>query len=417
MSLGLRYGYRYGLRYGEGGAAPPTPDPTGPAGTLLPWPVEAFTWGLTWRTDILAMRDGSEYRQALNDYPRESFDVEFVLDTADARYMREILKANAARVFHLPVRILDVLATAAVTSTTVTADVSLADWAVVGQRVMLEDDAGNTHATHLATVSVGSVTIADAVAATFPAGSRLVPLACVYLDDKATAGHYAVNAGRWSARARAFLPLTVLGGGGTAPATYASHDLLEEAPDMDDATASEAIDGGIDLIDAGGAIAVTTAYTVANVQRSGSFTAQSEAERQTWLRFLVARNGRQVTFWHATHRADFDVTASGSGTLTVSNPSAYGSAYVATWAAALVGTHIAVKISGAATRYLQIAAATVGASTTVLDVTGASPNLTGLTITMVCRLELVRLADDTVMLEDRGAGLLGFDLPTIVVPQ
>lgn len=356
---------------------------------------------MAWRTDILKSWNGKERRAALLGTPRETFDIGYELDVAQLRLLRETLLRNPEEIYLIPLRQFDIAARADVTSTTIVADVTHAEWCAPGQRVYVENanEQGYTAVVQSVTPSTG---IASIVLDATPPGAHalyaanmagLSPLVPVYLEDNLPSGFYAVAAGRWRMRGHVAWPTAPTGLG----ATLVSHDGL---PVLDrrlriEEVAQENASAGIQVYDHGAAIETRWSRAVADVHRALEFFFDGAAERQYLRKFLAAVVGRQKPFLLPTWHPDLIVATqpTGTGLRVQAPPTANALDYLNDWFPSLAHRRLQLVMSDGTVIYRTVSGAidnTDGTQTLTLtsgvDTSGASPDVSQVSFLETCRL-------------------------------
>lgn len=384
--------------------------PVSSDGVVLSWEPDIGlhrTW--KWETDLMTMVDGTEQRIAHYDYPIESFDAVFILDAAQVIQLRALLFNAPSSTFLFPDRPESMLVVADVTSTTVDiGDATLVDWWVTGQRVMLEGVDGSQHASYVVTIVDAVATIHDAVPDTYLAGTtRIMPLIAIALPDGQKTALNLVAAGSWAFTARALAPAALASGGptigaGGAIATYDDLILFDrhQALASDDLT-EQTNQGGLQVIDYGAAVEVTSLRTLSTIQRSHTFTFDSDGERQWWKAFLAACRGRQVSFLLPTWHEDLVVHTQPTSTALVVEANDVVGNYVTDWWPSRAHRWIRCAMTDGSVLVRRITAAvdnldgTLGLTLDVaIDTASSAPDIVRIEFLQRCRL-----ADDAVTFE------------------
>lgn len=370
---------------------------TGPAGTLLPWQYESCAEKYSWLTDVTKTFSGKERRAALlGSMPAKHFEAEYLLDDYQERWLRARLVNSPVAVYHLPIRFDALLATAAVTGTTVTVTATgSADWAIAGQRVLLEDADGTQHATHITATTATTITINDAVPSTMPANlTAIMPLEPVYLLDGEATGNYTVDMAEWKLAARGIV-FDDNFGLGTSLTSFDSLTVCDRRP-VSESLAQEQSVANSWFGDYGAIVAVDGGYTRSDVKRSHEFAWHTVAERQWWRLFLNHCRGRFKTVLLPTWLDDLTASTTWSTTaLTVYADDDHGN-YISHWTHQ---TRLQIELAngeilhrkvnsyvdnGNGTQTLTLATANTGGSTTV---------------SKISFLELVHLEGDQVVIQ------------------
>ena len=388
--------------------------------TLVRWPADQVRHTMAWRTDVLKAWDGTEYRIALATVPRDRYELGIPLDDADVRQVRGWLLTDPAGTYEIPLRHERLLATSAVTVGTVAVGTTtLSDWAVVGQRVLVESllDPDDYYTAAITVVAASLLTL-DTLppgGMTFPAElTAIAPLVSVLLENGQAIGRYQVNAGRWSLVGRAAAPRSSFGAG----ATLVTHDSLTVMDRMPRAAglAQEQMAAGVEILDQGGAIATAWSRTVSDVRRSHTWQiANTAAERQWWKKFLGSVRGRQKPFLLPTWRHDLDLVSNPAGTSLIVEgpPTPDAPGYVTTYWPSLAHRRVQLLKSDGTVAYRTISAAVDNLDGTQ---TLTIATLTA-TVTRVSFLETVRLDTDEVTVDLVAAEYGDLELPCCVVQQ
>ena len=413
--FGSVFGSVFGAAFGSVGVA------ASRIGQLIPWsPTGGVRRSMAWRTSILKSWSGTEKRISLLEFPQESFEAEFELDDFAARYLRGKLFSGASGVFLLPDRFESILVTANVTASTVTvASTALADWAVVGHSVLLEDDEGNQHDTTISTSDATTFTLDDAVSGTFLANrTRISPIYSVYLADGQPTGYYRVNAGKWRMQARLIGVPETMGTGAAAFTTLDGLTVLDRQPVTPD-MAQEQNQAGIALIDFGAVVEVNTGRTVADIGRSHAFWYRTAAERQWWKAFFYAARGQQVSFLVPTWLDDLTVHTQPNSTALIVYADDDRGDYVSYWEDSTAHLWLQFEMDDGTVlhRIIESAVDNLDGTNTLtlnasIDASGANPD-----ISRISFMERCRLAGDSVTFEHGSSGLVTFPLAFTVVQQ
>lgn len=286
----------------------PQPAPAPLATTRIPDADGGFRWIQQWRTDVLTAWDGTEQRISTRSLPRDRYEGSFLLDDADLRYVRQLLSASPAGQVDLPLPHEAVATTAAITGGTIYVTATHADWIAIGRRIYVRAPSGAAYTTTITGANGGTLNVADSppVGATFPAGLTLVfPVEGVLLDDGQGLNRYAVAAGRWPFAGRS-PTFRAAGGAGATVQTFSGLPVLDRRPHLE-RTAAEQILGGVQLLDAGGAIGAVTSWGRSKHRRQGLWRIDTPAERQWWKAFLGAVRGRWKPFLYPTWWPDLEL--------------------------------------------------------------------------------------------------------------
>jgi len=298
----------------DSGAAPVIP-PLGPDGILLVDGIEieleiGATHVVEYWTDIHQPISGLETRTKLLSRPRETIKTDVIITDEDVfRLLRRRRAFNPTDVYLIPVRFEGATAQSDVGGTSFSLDVTYVDWAVPGQRVFIEGPSAAYHAViQTAGGGPGIVTVTVDTAppsGNFPAIATTVnPVRPFYLESPSSVGRYQVGAGSWTAVARGYDPVAVIGTGATIN-TVDGRTILDRAPIVDGLGAEDRPEGQVVMHDYGARVLPEWQRTSSDIFRSHQFTIRSSAERQYYRKFLETVAGRQKTFLLPTWRADF----------------------------------------------------------------------------------------------------------------
>lgn len=375
--------------------------------TLALLPANPFRWTLRWRTDVRQAWDGTEQREATIADARESFGGSFYLPDAAYATIRQLLSADPAGAFELPLVPEIVASVNAITSTTIAIDPTYAEWNVVGRRVLVVGPSGHGYKTAITVVAGGgaTLTVGDSppVGEVYPAGTTMIwPLEGVLLRDGQALGRYAVNAGRWSYVGDAAEVRAIAGTGATV-ATFDGYQVLDRRPLG--AEASEQVIGGVGFEDAGGAVSSSTGWLRSQIVRGGaSWLIRSPSDRQWWKAFLLERRGCWSPFLYPTWRPDLTVHTQPTGATALLR---VVEDYSGEWFPSLAHRRLQVEYADGSLAYFAVASVTTGAGYDELTLTMPFPGaLPGSSIVKVSFLETARLAADEATIE-YGPGWIG----------
>jgi len=388
--------------------------------TLVRWPADSFRHTQAWRTDVQKSRDGLERRVCLSQSPRDRYELGIPLTTAQALQVRGWLLNDPAGTYEIPLRFERLLATAEVTDGDFqTGGITLSDWAVAGQRVLVESliDPDDYYTAEIDSVASAPTITLDTLppgGMDFPAGlTAISPLVDVLLENGQAIGHYKVNEGYWSMAARAAAVRASFGDGASLT-SLSSVPILDRVP-MDVGLGQEQAASGVEIQDAGGAIATTWPRTVSDIRRSHRWqVANTAAERQWWKLFLYTVRGRQKPFLLSTYQHDLVAASNPAGTsLIVEGPPTTGAAdYVTDWWPSLAHRRLHIVDTAGASSYRAVTAAVDNLDGTQ---TLTIASLTA-TVARISFLELCRFDTDEVVTEYSGPDV-GEISPEIMVVQ
>lgn len=389
--------------------------------TLLSYDVEdGATITYSWLSNIRDMWSGKETRASLIRTPRQKFEFSSLLTDEQYRLAIGALEADAADapLFALALAHED-LTIASATSLTITVpSLTLCDWAVDGQRVVVVSTDGERIDTTIDGAPAGSViTLADDVSTVAEPGARIMPVVQTYLEADQDLSRRRINIGSWrlvaTAAENGYGATTAWGVG----ATVATHDgipVWDRGNVLEDA--DQALVSDVSLIDTGLGVSAIGKRTLPFWKRGFAIESSDAAEWQWFKAFLMAVRGRAIAFLMPTGRPDAIAESDAStGVLTVS-----GVDYAGNWAASLAQRRIKLVFADGSTAYRTIISSVDNGDGTQ-DLTLAS-SIAG-TISRIEFLETVRLdSDDVTVRFQSGAFACSLSakvlqLPTEVAPS
>lgn len=396
--------------------------------TVISYIPEAFTYTLSWSTEVMKMENGLERRLPRRHSPRELVRVTYLL-TEDAedflRNLRRLFFLEPDATFEIPFRHERVVPAGNVTSTSVViAQAKTLDWAVAGRRVYVErddDEAGYGATINAVSAPSGgnvTLTLSASPPATYEAArTRVCPLIEVQ-PDRPELGRYRVTGGGWTLSGHVINPAYPQGQG-ASPTDYDGVDVLDRRPPRQEADqVNEDFDPGLTVVDEGGVIAVSTLYELSDARRSIDMSVGLEADASLavsdwiwWKAFLWRRLGRLVEFYMPSWRADLELVEQPdpAPTLVVYDDPDYRP-----WFAADSHKRLALELENGSLELVEVTSVDDNLNGTLTLNLAAS--LSGNPVSQVCFLELVRLDADDVRLE-LGATKLDFAVPVVVVQQ
>lgn len=385
-------------------AAPSPPATLGTDGTVLPYPLGTTRRVSRWSTNILKTWSGREQRIAQMDTPRERYEADLLLLTDDEnRNVRALMFRHPASVYLLPLRHEALTVQAPVTGVGVSIDTTYSDWISPGRRVLVEAPGGAYYYTGIvqtmipATPGPTVLTLDVAPSVAFPAGSQLMPLFAVNLEDQQAMGRFAVNAGRIPLAVRGLDPLPGIAVG-PAIATFDSLPVLDRRP-LNNTLTQERELAALEFLDRGAVYQVAWSRDQADFLRTFSFTYRTAAERQFWKRFFLTVRGQQKPFLLPTWRSDFPDGFSIVGTtITFAETASFN--YVADWFPSLAHKRVMAHRQDGTFTYAKVNSATDLGSTqsmvTSVDLSVGSP------VVALSFLETVRLSGDEIEFQHDG---------------
>jgi hypothetical protein len=378
------------------GSPPPTPG-RGPNGTALVVLVEdGAQVTLSWGTDVIPARDGTEHRIATTDCPRDSYAFTANLTDAQSQAVQSAIVRRGAKAQVFLLGDMSEAATISLSSVGVAVVVPTTqymDWIYNGARVAVMDLDTGVYQTGVVQSSSSTTIVLDQ-SVTVTQGDVIMPLRSVYLDSAQKLGAYAVNAARYDLVARAFLYGDQNGDWtvhGAAVTSYTNPSALTlpvfTGGNEANSLVGRALATGAEMLDVGGAIQQYGPQLVSKIARELRYTIRTDADRQ-WLKaFLGAVVGKQKSFYLPSWRADFTVTGTSFGNQVITYNST--TAYAGQWS--LTGAHNQVQVitTTGAVLYRTIVAATDngdGTETMQLD-SGFAGTVAAISFLERCRLD------------------------------
>lgn len=369
--------------------------PSGLAGTLTVYPPEhpiSQTW--TWRTDVLDSWDGDEHRLSLMGAPRESYQMDILIEDAELRRIRADLFNTTGPGVHLIPRWEEGLTVTATPVSTVlnVPNTALSDWMAVNQRVVVVGPTGDAYQALIVSFTSTTITIDVSV----PAGSYLggathvYPLAAVYFEAGPQVSRWRVNLGRWRMDARVAEFGYAFGTGATALTTFDGVTVLTEQPLGNDTT-DEAMEHQEEFFDFGATFTRKHAQLLGDIQRTHAFRIGDAATRQYWKSFLTSVNGRQGTFLLSTWHPDLvlDSQPIDDGFIVIDSSQV---SYITKWYPSLAHKRLQFRMASGAVLYREVIDVTDnldGTESLELDAsvdTGALGNVDFISFLETCRL-------------------------------
>jgi hypothetical protein len=347
-----------------------------------------------WMTDVMKSWNGKEQRVSLLSSPKQKFSgVALLVDGEDRSVRAQLVAAaqtGAAFLLGLPYEELTLTAASSGAVVTVTAaDLTLCDWALPGQRVLVMDLDNTT--TSAVVQSTTATTITLDVAPGAKAGARIMPATAVYLDAQQGLGRHIVNMTEWHLSATgAEFGYGGVDGMGTNTATSYAGLLVWNRRDIDD-VAEDSMQALTEIVDLGGLPIGVGSASTPDWGRQVRYRGSDQPSWQ-WLKWMIGQTrGRAKSFLLPTWRPDMLFVSSGVGTLLVKSSSVSGAGNVIAW------------LTSTSTRYVQ--ALDVSGNIDYLTISSWGDNLDGtvtlnvdhtlaLTPVMLSWLERVRWESD-----------------------
>lgn len=403
------------------------------AASLVLEPVDGMTVTYTWQTDIIRSRSGLEHRIATNPCPREDYTFSARLDDGAIAALQSALVQNQALAGAFGVALMHESLGLTAPGAGVTINVAttgLSDWCEPGQTaiVMLPD------LTYVAIVvqSYTATTItADVNVGAFGVlGARVMPVIPCYLDDTQTFGLYPANAGTYTIKARSTYFGNASGAWsprGSSITTWTdafSHSLIVwdrriKMEDGDTQTSPRATIGGTIIVDQGGVLDLVSVQPVTDFQREIQCWIYSDADRQFVKTFFGATFGQQVVFGLPTWKPDLVLAsgdASGGTLIVLAPPTANTADYMRQWFLSPAQQQLQLLMSNGTVAYVRV--------TDVADLFNGTQELqldisvTG-TIAMISFLETARFDVDAMAItynDDSDGNTIGGDVGVFKAP-
>jgi len=378
-----------------------------------------FRWTLTWRTDVIVARDGTEQRIATLTYPRQQFEGSFLLDVADTRTVRQFLHAAPDGTYELPLAHEAVAATAEVTGGTLfisSAAAALSDWIAPGRRVYVRGPAGDAYTTSITGSSGGTINVSSSppVGGRFPAGLTLIfPIEQIRLENGQGLARYRVNLARWNFSGRSATRAQP-GAGAPAATTFDGYRVLDRRP-FQEQTVEEVVDGGVEFLDNGATMTSDTSWGRGKLRRLGTWRIDSPSDRQWMKAFLTERRGKWTPFLFPTWQPDlatYEQPTAGAAFIRVTTD------YIAKWYPSLAHRRLQIEYADRSVthHYVHSTSQASGYQELTLVPTLANPIPTG-GVTRVSFLETARLDTDEATFEYGSGWKAKVSLPSIVVQE
>lgn len=275
--------------------------------------ITAWLWGpdggllerLEWLTDVMPAYNGNEQRMQIRTTPRRSFEYDFAAIGADRRRAENVLYSWGARVFAVPVwfdgETLEASVSAGALS--IPCSAQYRDYHV-GGLAMLMKDATSYEVVEIGAVGVSSITIARALQATWPAGTKIYPLRLARMPD--SVGVRRFNGDTSYGRVR-FVCTDINTYTAATETTYRGYPVLTDKPNWSEDLSDE-WQRKTQWFDSPSAGYFVDDESGLPTHRQGQrWTLTSRAQIDTYRQWLYARKGRLTSFWLPTWAADIVV--------------------------------------------------------------------------------------------------------------
>ena len=378
------------------------------------WPVSER---LEWNTGILTAADGSEQRLARRRPPRQMITYEWVCrDRTQSQILETILHRWLHRSWFVPIWPEAERRAAALTAgaTEIAIDTRYADFRAASRAVVYSDP-DHAEVVRIASKTDDALTIAPALAGTYPAGQWVMPCRLGYPIAPAIRQRY-TGGGALVELTYAVTDNTIVTGH-TAALSYGGYEVVTDPAWLTEEVFGERYDGGVTIVDSGlGNLKLAPGSRHFNIvtQDYGRRHADKAAAWAT-RQWLHAINGRQTAFLVPTFQADFLLTravAPADVTIYVANRGR-----AARMGVNALRTYLAFRPVDATLIPRQITGmATISTSEETMTL-AAAPGAAFAAGTTLCWVDLCRLASDTAEFQWHAPGRSLCDLPLVRVTQ
>lgn len=359
---------------------------------------------LNYVTDVMKAWDGTEQRVGVRAYPRQVLSGKIVAENdQEARSLRAQMFFGVVSPVVVPLwhETFSLYADAGLGTFTLSGDFAIADWAVDDFLYLETTDGDTFELVKLDTISDTTLTVTNALKASYPAGSKVYPTMTGTMRDNSSFSRYPVNASVVNFRVEAF-ERRALGGKTASVDTYNSLTMLDRRP-LNNELIPESFSIRSDKIDYGGVYEVKTSQAFSNISRPVSLIIADRDDLQFWKLFLDTIVGRREPLYMPTFRADLLVVVQpdiGGSVIVISDDPNY----LTDWWPSIGHRDIVINNVAGDRLYRSITGAVDNGDGTVsisLDV--ALPGTADeSTIVSIEFLELVRLHSDQVILRHHG---------------
>ena len=378
------------------------------------WPVSER---LEWNTGILTAADGSEQRLARRRPPRQMITYEWVCrDRTQSQILETILHRWLHRSWFVPIWPEAERRAAALTAgaTEIAIDTRYADFRAASRAVVYSDP-DHAEVVRIASKTDDALTIAPALAGTYPNGQWVMPCRLGYPIAPAIRQRY-TGGGALVELTYAVTDNTIVTGH-TAALSYGGYEVVTDPAWLTEEVFGERYDGGVTIVDSGlGNLKLAPGSRHFNIvtQDYGRRHADKAAAWAT-RQWLHAINGRQTAFLVPTFQADFLLTravAPADVTIYVANRGR-----AARMGVNALRTYLAFRPVDATLIPRQITGmATISTSEETMTL-AAAPGAAFAAGTTLCWVDLCRLASDTAEFQWHAPGRSLCDLPLVRVTQ
>lgn len=273
---------------------------------------------LAWKTDVIRAYEGQEQRIKLLGKPRRNLAFSYLLEDANqgARFQSKVWGWQQ-RTFAVPVWMDQawlaadlVVGALAIPYATGYRDIS------IDQPVMLWLDHAAWEIVEVASFTAATLTLKRSTRATWPAGTRVVPLRFGHMPKALDLGRAnSVMAGvrvEWSLDPAVGITANRISPSGLA--VYQTYEVLTEEPDWS-LDLGEGAERDMDLVDFETGLVTYDAHTTApEFSRPFHWVIQGRDAIARFLGFLDGHSGRLVPFWLPTNARDLEQTQDAGAT-------------------------------------------------------------------------------------------------------
>jgi len=372
-------------------------------GKVWPWiPQINMTESMEWKTDVLTALDGSEQRIRSRVAPRQSFDIEVIVD--DAVQMSKILmdiSYGQGLEWGFPCwnEQQQLGATLSADSGSIVIDTITSDYRDGGYAI-LWDSPDNYEVIEVSTVAAASLTLAENTVNAFSASALIMPLRTAYISESIERHDHP------TARQRINLTVTCTDSvglsGDASPTQYQSQDVIDGSLLISGDTVKRTINRSLWKLDPEIGTTFITTHDDYPVMTSEHFwRLDSAAGVWSFREWLHRRCGRLVPVWVPSWQHDLVAVgeiASGSADVTV-----FDSLWRIQGVDQPTKQHIALIKPDGTFVCRQIVSAVAGDAGEEVLTLDSAPGVTG--VTMISFLTLHRFATDRIELNWERVGV------------
>lgn len=376
-------------------------------------PEEPIREIVSYDTDIIRGRDGSEHRTSHRPYPRRQFDMSVILETdTEIQEWRAHLFNRGVPDLHMPIWHEGMRSTAAAISGTATINVDLtySDLAATMLVMIMQPDGSSYDIRTIDSVTASSITVTVNFSQTFPLGSVIYPVELAKLTDGPAIERWPIDAGilKLIASITAHRELT---GNGATVTTYESLPVLDRRL-VSPGLTEEKFTWQIRRQDAGGVFIQDSDRTYARIDKARRGFIETPAERQWWRAFITGQLGALNLCLVPTWRDDLNLAvqpSSGSSTIDVEDEPDW----IADYESSLAHSWIQLETDAGIIYRTIDSAAYIPNSRIRLTLTAALPAGDGSVINRISFLELSRLGDVFTYTHQQAQSFVDFHVFTV----